>query len=131
MVRSRTTLYHAEGNGKTERFNRTLLRISPEHQKSRWNDSFNKVIHAYNCTRHEATGFSPYLPLCRRSPRLPIDQLFGTKPFSTTDYLAYVREWRRAMRKAYELATTRPHLSEMKERGTMINMFSRLELRLS
>ena len=121
MARSRTTPYHPQGNGKTERLNQTLLsmlRTLPEHQKSRWKDSLNKVIHAYNCTRHEATGFSPYYLLFGRSPRLPIDLIFGIKPATATDYPAYVREWKTAMKEAYEVAARRSQTSG-KERNSM------------
>ena len=62
MVRSRTTAYHQQGNEKTERLNQILLLVVmqklPEKKKLRWKDSLNKVVHDYNCTRHEATGFS-------------------------------------------------------------------------
>ena len=117
MVRSRTTPYHPQGNGKTERLNQTLLsmlRTLPENKKSSWKDSLNKVVHAYNCTRHEATGFSPYFQLFGRPSRLPIDLIFGIKPASCSNYPAYVEEWQTAMKEAYELAAKRSQLSGMK-----------------
>jgi len=117
LVRSRTTPYHPHGNGKTERLNQTLLsmlRTLPEHKKSRWKDSLNKVVHAYNCTRHEATGFSPYFLLFGRPPRLPIDLIFGIKSASRSYYPAYVKEWQMVMKEAYELAAKRSQLSGMK-----------------
>ena len=105
----RTTPYHPQGNGQVEMFNRTLLsmlRALPEKQKSRWRDHLNKVVHAYNCTRHDSTGFSPFYLMFGRAPRLPIDIMFGLKPpvgYST--YPEYVRNWRRAMKEAYDLAS--------------------------
>ena len=36
------------------------------------------------------------------------------KPASSTKYLAYVREWKKAMKEAYELAANRYRLSRMK-----------------
>ena len=114
MVRSRTTPYHPQGNGKTERLNQTLLamlRTLPETKKSHWKDSLHKVVHAFNCTRHEATGFLPFFLLFGRSPRLPVDVIFGIEPNVSLDYPTYVKEWQSATKEAYALASKRSESS--------------------
>lgn len=83
---SHTTCYHPQGNGKCERFNRTLLsmlRMLTNTQKAYWKSSLSKLVHTYNCTRSGVTGFSPYFLLDGRSPRLPIDLLFNLQPSET------------------------------------------------
>ena len=80
IKKMRTTPYRPEGNGSRERFNRTLISMLgtlPEEFKSEWVNHVNTLTYAYNCTRSNATGFSPYYLLYGRHPLLPIDIEFG------------------------------------------------------
>ena len=76
----RTTPYRPEGNGSCERFNRTLISMIgtlPEELKVHWPQHVSTLTHAYNCTRNNATGFSPYFLMYGRQPLLPIDIEYG------------------------------------------------------
>ena len=108
VIHSGTTLYHLEGNGKAERFSRTLLSMLytlPEAYKSHWRDHLPKLLHAHNCTCNDATGYSPFHLLFGHSPRLPIDLVFDLSPDNTPqNYPVYVKEWKTSMTEAYGIA---------------------------
>ena len=108
MEHFRTTPYHPQGNGQVERFNRTLLgilRTLPETQISRWAEHLNHVVHAYNCTKHESTGYSPFFLVFGRHPRLPVDLMFRTEDETNhVNHSQYIENWRNAMTEAYKLA---------------------------
>ena len=80
-----------------------MLRTLPEREKSRWKDHVNKVVHAYNCTLNDTTGFPPFFLLFGRQPRLPIDLIFKSKtPSTKQEYPQFVKQWKDAMKEAYQ-----------------------------
>ena len=120
VLHSRTTLYHPQGNGLVERMNCTLLsmlRTPPETHKSRWKDHINKLIHAYNCTVHESTGYSPFFLFFGCSPRLPIDVLFDLEvETGAKSHVEYVTKWKSAMQEAYSLASKSARKNAMRRK---------------
>ena len=106
----RTTPYPPQTNGQCERFNSTLLNmlgtLTPE-QKKDWKTYIPAMVHAYNCTRNTATGYSLYYLLFGREPRLPIDVEFGLKrgkQQSPPSKSTYVTQLRRRLRFAHKKA---------------------------
>lgn len=120
MTKSRTTPYHPMGNGMCERFNRTLCdmlgTLSPD-KKNDWKSHIGPLVHAYNCTRHESTGQSPFFLMFGREPRLPLDLAFGLELGLTQNSLAeYTRLLRERLKKSYELAVAAAKSSRDKQK---------------
>lgn len=109
IKKTRTTPYHPRGN-PTERFNRTLLSmlgtLDPK-QKSHWKEHVMPLVHAYNCTRNDVTGFTPYELMFGRKPRLAVDLAFGlplNKDQEVT-HSQYVESLKKRLEESYKLAS--------------------------
>uniref|UniRef100_A0A8C6WVQ7 Gypsy retrotransposon integrase-like protein 1 n=1 Tax=Neogobius melanostomus TaxID=47308 RepID=A0A8C6WVQ7_9GOBI len=105
----RTSPYHPRGN-PVERYNRTLLSMLgtlKDKEKSRWREYVRPLTHAYNCTRSDVTGFSPYELMFGRQPRLPIDIAFGlpVKNNPGMSHSQYVRNLKTYLKESYQLAS--------------------------
>ena len=77
----RTMPYHPQTNRSAERVHQTLQRmigkLDPEKRR-KWPEHIGSVLIAYNATRSQVTGYSPYFLMFGRRPQLPVDLLFLT-----------------------------------------------------
>jgi len=105
----RTTPYHPRGN-PVERFNRTLLQILGTlsgQEKMHWKDHVKPLVHAYNSTKNDVTGYSPYELMFGRQPRLPIDLAFGLPVNSQNkSHSQYVSDLKHRLEESFKIATS-------------------------
>lgn len=110
--KSRTTPYHPMGNGMVERFNSTLLNMLgtlETHQKDDWKTYVAPLVHSYNATRHDSTGYSPFFLMFGRHPRLAVDAYLGlSSPEEPTvkSREHYATKLKKRLQFAYKVAST-------------------------
>ena len=105
----RTTPYNPKGNAQCEKFNQTLLSMIgtlEPRDKAKWQQWVPTLTHAYNCTRCESTGFSPYYLMFGHMPRLPIDIEYGVTQPELIDKSRqnYARKLRARLNWAFQVA---------------------------
>ena len=78
-----TAAYHPQCNGLVERYNHTfaeMLSMYVNSYHNDWDGLIDFVTFAYNTSRQETTGVSPFLLLYGREAVLPIDVALGNNP---------------------------------------------------
>ena len=97
-------------NSMVERLNSTVKQVLhklSEKLKYKWKDSLNKLMYAYNCTKHSVTGYSPYFLLFGRNPKLPIDIILSEHQELTNEqpnYHNFIQIWKVQMKEAFKIA---------------------------
>ena len=122
IAKSRTTPYHPQSNGQTERFNQSLLKMLgtlEDKQKSDWKSYVSPLVHAYNCTKHDSTGYAPFYLMFGRHPRLAIDSYLGldSQDDSCKSREHYVDKLKRRMRFAYRVAKSESDRKSRRYKG--------------
>ena len=108
ISRIRTSSYHPQSNGKTERFHRCMnemIQKQISEDQSKWDEILQACLGAYRMSKNETTKHSPYFVMYGRDPVLPVDTLLQPRHrYSGEDYVpamfehlhnayAHVTEW--------------------------------------
>ena len=87
------------GKGIAERFNSTLLNMLGTLEpikKLDWKSHIGPLVHAYNCTRHDTTGYAPYFLMFGRHPSIPVylvlGRFEGTSTKSVDNYVSTLHQ---------------------------------------
>lgn len=101
----RTTAYHPQTDGLTEKFNHTLATMLTHYvneYEDDWDDYINYVLFAYRISVHHSTKYSPFFLLYGRQARLPstLDQIERTED-TTADIDDYARNLLRKLNMAF------------------------------
>ena len=82
-----------------------MLGTLPEKPKSTWREQVPTLVHAYNCTRNNVTGFSPYYLMFGCKLHLPIDLIFGTNLMDLKgNHITYIENLKKRMAWTHETA---------------------------
>ncbi|KAG5260494.1 hypothetical protein AALO_G00309360 [Alosa alosa] len=85
----------------------SMLATLGQEKKRSWSQHVASLVHAYNSTKSDATGYSPYYLMFGREARLPVDLCFETSKDGTEErnHFQYVESLKRDLQRAYQLAS--------------------------
>ena len=93
-----------------------MLGTLQQDQKSDWKIHIGSLVHAYNATKHETTGFSPFFLMFGREPTLPIDLVFGLDKDERSRSLSkYISNLQKRLEEAYRTANTVSDRSQLRQ----------------
>ncbi|XP_056022859.1 uncharacterized protein LOC130055173 [Ostrea edulis] len=95
-----------------------MLGTLENKEKQDWKKYISSLVHAYNCTKHESTGYSPFELMFGRKPRLPIDLTFGLPEEHNTkeSYSEFITELRDRIKETFELVKNTAESSRHKQK---------------
>ena len=109
-----------------------MLGTLEENQKSHWKAHVPTLVHAYNATIHDSTGYSPYFHMFGRHPRLAIDAFLGLSPdtLSAKKQTEYARKLQERLHFAYRTAQKAAKFNAVNLRHSVLNQEIKFWLRM-
>lgn len=107
-----TTPVHPQGNGKSERFNRTIkemLRKLINGQRTDWERKLPTAIRCYRKAVSTVTGFSPYHLWFGRRPRVPLSRMLHYEEGLSTPFGGRLAEMSEIFKQAKQLTEESRH----------------------
>ena len=102
-----------------------MLGTLPERKKKDWTSYIGMLVLAYNSTKCDSTGFSPYFLMFGREPRLPVDNMFPLCSEPRGDYITNVKEalewaWAKASENGSKAKESQKNYYDKRVRGAAL-----------
>ena len=107
ISKTRTSAYHPQCDGQVERQNCTLqdmLSTFVSHHSTEWDQWLDPIVFAYNTSKQESTGYSPYEMVFGRTPRMPFKIELGIPLSNPSQHTDYTRSTRRKLQATHTIA---------------------------
>ena len=104
VKKSKTTPFHPQSDGQTERMNRTLLqmlRATCQDNPESWPQKLDTLMAAYRMTQHRVTGVTPNLAMLGREVLLPATLIAKPSEEPQSVSVPFVRDLRDCIRGAH------------------------------
>ena len=116
----RTSPYHPQTDGLSERFNRTIQAMITSYianNQNNWDTFLPALAFAYNSAVNATTKMTPFELVYGRKPKIPLDLIFSTLKLELfLDPEGYAREVQSAFATAFELVIKNRDLSMLKNK---------------
>ena len=115
-----STAGHPRTQGLVARQSRTLLillRVFCSRRMRDWDQYLDKVMGAYNSTRHATTGFSPYMLTTGMEKPIPLNFLypeFATQSFESHE--AFVDHFLARQKEIHDLVRRNAHQAQQRQK---------------
>lgn len=114
-----TTPYHPEGDGQTERTNRTLQNLLASQtfcNQEEWYKMVHFAVFVYNCSPSTTTGFSPFFINHGREPNLPLDIIFASEEGTNASVEDYQQFLSQQMKQVLSIVNERQQNAKAKQK---------------
>ena len=119
ITKTRTTPYHASGNGQVEVFNRVILQMIRSYVsrgKKDWDEHLPLISMALHSMKNKSTGFSANMMMLGRDVCQPIDLILGLTRSTPRDPLTWVAKLLSNLSDIHKLARERIGEAQLRQK---------------
>lgn len=116
--KTRSSPRHPQGNGQTERFNRTLVNMIRSYiadQQDKWDENLGCLTGAYRATVNDSTQMTPNMLMLGREVRVPLEAVITPKELDSQG--TYVTELKKRLKRAHEIVRQNLKRSAMRQKA--------------
>ena len=106
IKKTRTTPFHPQSDGQSERNIKTLVKMVAimTKEQENWDEHLPFLSMAYRSTPHQTLGISPNYMMFGREISMPVDVMIASTPDEPVSHIEYVKKLKQKLQYCYDLA---------------------------